>query len=176
MSFWARMTSIFHAHQFFINSEHILDVLRAKNEINFFFNFSPFSPPGRLPNATTTPWKWFLRVPWWNTFQWDLREPPKPFLEKKNISGLKSLTPSPSPLCPVDYQERALCFSQSNFEAMQILYHRFLKMVNVHIFICLMSWILYFWVQLWLSFYQIWFRKSSNIKAILRVFWATSPC
>ena len=44
---------------------------------------APFSPPGRLPNATTTPWKWFLRVPWWNTFQWDLREPPKPFLEKK---------------------------------------------------------------------------------------------
>ena len=39
VSFWARMTSIFHAHQFFINSEHILDVLRAKNEIEFFVQF-----------------------------------------------------------------------------------------------------------------------------------------
>ena len=53
VSFWARMTSIFHAHQFFINSEHILDVFRAKN--NFFSNFSSFSPPGGPPNATTTP-------------------------------------------------------------------------------------------------------------------------
>ena len=30
LSFWACMTSIFHARQFFINSEHILDILRAK--------------------------------------------------------------------------------------------------------------------------------------------------
>ena len=29
--------------------------------------------------------------------------------------------------CNLDYQERALCFSQSNFEAKQILYHRFFK-------------------------------------------------
>ena len=29
--------------------------------------------------------------------------------------------------CNLDYQERAPRFSQSNFEAMQILYHRFFK-------------------------------------------------
>ena len=51
---------------------------------------APFSPPGRLPNATTTPWKWFLRVPWWNTFQWDPRKPPKPLLAKKIFQAHKS--------------------------------------------------------------------------------------
>ena len=30
VSFWACMTSIFHARQFFINSEHILNILRPK--------------------------------------------------------------------------------------------------------------------------------------------------
>ena len=39
VSFWAHITSIFDAHQFFINSEHILDVLKAKIEIEFFFHF-----------------------------------------------------------------------------------------------------------------------------------------
>ena len=37
------MSSIFYAHKFFINSEHILDNLREKNEIQFPPNFSPFS-------------------------------------------------------------------------------------------------------------------------------------
>ena len=36
------MSSIFHAHQFFINSEHILDILRAKKWIQFSPHFSPF--------------------------------------------------------------------------------------------------------------------------------------
>ena len=42
VTFWARMTSIFHARQFFINSGHILDILRAKKSIEFSANFSPF--------------------------------------------------------------------------------------------------------------------------------------
>ena len=42
VSFWACMTSIFYARQFFINSEHILDILRQKNEIEFSPNFSSF--------------------------------------------------------------------------------------------------------------------------------------
>ena len=62
---------------------HIGRFKAKKMKLNFHLISAPFSPPGRLPNATTTPWKWFLRVPWWNTFQWDPREPPKPFLEKK---------------------------------------------------------------------------------------------
>ena len=41
-TFWARMTSIFYARQFFISSEHILDILRAKKSIEFSPNFSPF--------------------------------------------------------------------------------------------------------------------------------------
>ena len=57
--------------------------LRQKSLFDFSLLFHPFSPPGRLPKAAMPPWKWFLRVPWWNTFQWDPREPPKPFLEKK---------------------------------------------------------------------------------------------
>ena len=36
------MISIFHAPQFFINSEHILDILRQKNEMEFSPNFSSF--------------------------------------------------------------------------------------------------------------------------------------
>ena len=42
MSFWACMNSIFHARQFFINSEHILDILRAKKFHQFFTWFQPF--------------------------------------------------------------------------------------------------------------------------------------
>ena len=41
-TFWACMNSIFHACQFFINSEHILDIFRAKKSIEFSPNFSPF--------------------------------------------------------------------------------------------------------------------------------------
>ena len=36
------MNSFFHACQFFINSEHILDILRAKKFDRFFTPFSPF--------------------------------------------------------------------------------------------------------------------------------------
>ena len=57
-----------------------------------------FSPPGRLPKAITTPWKCPLRVPWWNTFQWGPRKPPKPFLEKKYFRP-EILNYTPSPLC-----------------------------------------------------------------------------
>ena len=42
MTFWACLTSIFHVRQFFINSEHILEILRVKNAIEFSPNFSPF--------------------------------------------------------------------------------------------------------------------------------------
>ena len=51
------MTSIFHAHQFFINSEHILDVLRAKNEIEFFFQFQLFFPTRRTSERYNDPLK-----------------------------------------------------------------------------------------------------------------------
>ena len=40
VTFWACMTSIFHARQFFINSEHILDILRPKKwALSFCFDF-----------------------------------------------------------------------------------------------------------------------------------------
>ena len=81
-----------------VSVTHGYNIIRWKSLINSYPFSALFSLPGQLPNATTTPWKWFLRVPWWNTFQWDPREPPKPFLGKK-ISGLKFLTPYPSPLC-----------------------------------------------------------------------------
>ena len=41
VSFWACMTLIFHARQFYINSKHIWHILRAK-KFDWFFN--PFSP------------------------------------------------------------------------------------------------------------------------------------
>ena len=51
-------------------------------------DFSPlstlFSLSGQLPKAITAPWKWFLRVQWWNTFQLGPKKPPKPLLAKKN--------------------------------------------------------------------------------------------
>ena len=61
---------------------HIGHFKAKKLKLNFHPISAPSSPPGRFLNATTTPWKWFLGVPWWNTFQWDPREPPKPFSEK----------------------------------------------------------------------------------------------
>ena len=59
--------------------------LRQKRMFDFSLHFHPFSPPGRLPKASTTPWKCSLRVPWWNTFQWGPRKPPKPLLPPKNF-------------------------------------------------------------------------------------------
>ena len=35
-----------------------------------------------LSKAVTTPWKCFLRVPWWNTFQLGPKKPLKPLLAK----------------------------------------------------------------------------------------------
>ena len=63
--------------------------------------FTLFSPPGRLPKAIKTSWKCLLRVPWWNTFQWGPKKPPKPFLAIKNSSP-KILNHIPSPLCIVE--------------------------------------------------------------------------
>ena len=69
-----------------------------------------FSPPGRLPKAITTPWKCPLRVPWWNTFQWGPRKPPKPLLPKK-ISSSEILNYTPSPLCPGPLQSHITCLT-----------------------------------------------------------------
>ena len=82
-----RMTSIFHACQFFINSGHILDIFRAKKWLIFHPLSTLISLPGWLPKAITAPWKCSLRVQWWNTFQLGPKKPPKPLLAKKNSSS-----------------------------------------------------------------------------------------
>ena len=42
VTFWAHISSIFHAGQFFINSEHTLHILSHKNGTKFSPNFIPF--------------------------------------------------------------------------------------------------------------------------------------
>ena len=42
VTFWARMNSIFHTCQFFINSGHILDIFRAKKLIDFSPPLNPY--------------------------------------------------------------------------------------------------------------------------------------
>ena len=54
--------------------------------------FSPlirnFSPLGQLLEARQTPWKWFLKVPWWNAFHLGPRKAPEPLVAKKNFEPL----------------------------------------------------------------------------------------
>ena len=64
---------------------HIRHFKGKKVQLIFHPVFALFSLPGRLPKAIITPWKCLLRVPWWNTFQWGPKKPPKPFLAKKNF-------------------------------------------------------------------------------------------
>ena len=71
--------------------------LGQKCSIDFSPDFSHFSPTGRLLKAIQTPWKWFLRVPWWNTLHNGPRKAPKRLLTKKLVS--KFLTPYTSPMC-----------------------------------------------------------------------------
>ena len=64
--------------------------VRWKSCATFLPGYSIFSLIGKLPIATQTPWKWFLRVPWWNTFQLGSRKAPKPLLAKKKFWAPKS--------------------------------------------------------------------------------------
>ena len=59
--------------------------VRCKSCATFLPGYSIFSLIGKLPIATQTPWNWFLRVPWWNTFQLGSRKAPKPLLAKKKF-------------------------------------------------------------------------------------------
>ena len=115
VSFWARMTSIFHACQFFINSEHILVILRPKNWNWLFTQFqllfhrqADFWTLQRPPESDS--WGFHGGIPSSGT----QGSPPNHF-RKKIISGLKSLTPSPSPLCtvhiPLDERPTVTCVS-----------------------------------------------------------------
>ena len=95
------MSSIFHACQFFIKSEHILDVLRRKKWNWIFTQFqllfhrqADFWTLQRPPESDS--WGFHGGIPSSGT----QGSPPNHF-RKKIISGLKSLTPSPSPLCSV---------------------------------------------------------------------------
>ena len=66
---------------------HIRHFKGKKVQLIFHPVFALFSLPGRLPKAIITPWKCLLRVPWWNTFQWGPKKPPKPFLANKNFQS-----------------------------------------------------------------------------------------
>ena len=79
---------------------HIRHFQAKKVQLIFHLVFALFSLPGRLPKAVIIQWKCLLRVPWWNTFQWGPKKPPKPFLAKKNSSP-KVSNHTPSPLCNV---------------------------------------------------------------------------
>ena len=99
VSFWACMISIIHARQFFINSEHILDILRQKKWNWIFTQFqllfhrqADFQTLQGPPESDS--WGFHGGIPSSGT----QGSPPNHF-RKKIISGLKSLTPSPSPLC-----------------------------------------------------------------------------
>ena len=61
---------------------HIGYIKGKKVRLIFHSFLAHFSPPGRLPNATTTPWKVFLSVSWQSTFQLGPRKAPKPLVAK----------------------------------------------------------------------------------------------
>ena len=93
------MSSIFHAHQFFINSEHILDILRAKKWIQFSPHFSPFFTARPTSERYNDPQKVIPEGSMVEYLPVGPKGAPETIFGKKNISGLKSLTPYPSPLC-----------------------------------------------------------------------------
>ena len=61
---------------------HIRHFKGRKVHLIFHPVFALFSLPVWLPKAIIIPWKCLLRVPWWNTFQWGPKKPPKPLLPK----------------------------------------------------------------------------------------------
>ena len=64
---------------------HIRHFKGKKVQLIFHPVFALFSLPGRLPKAIITPWKCLLRVPWWNTFQWGPKKPPKTLFPQKSF-------------------------------------------------------------------------------------------
>ena len=95
------MTSIFDARQFFISSEHILDILMAKKSIEFSPDFSPFFPARPTSERYNDPLKVIPEGSMVEYLPVGSKGAPKPFLEE----NLKSLTPYPSPLCSGFYVE-----------------------------------------------------------------------
>ena len=76
--------------------------LGQKNWLIFHLISALFSPPSQLPKAVAAPYKFFMRVPWWNTFQSgvqlqaNLEQTPKPLLAKI-FSNPKFLNPQSQP-------------------------------------------------------------------------------
>ena len=94
-TFWARMSSIFHACQFFIKSEHILDVLRPK-KLNWIF--TQFQPPfHRQADFQTLQQRGFHGGIPSSGIPWSL---PNHFRHNKS-SKSEILKHNPSPLCIV---------------------------------------------------------------------------
>ena len=98
MSFLACMTSIFHARQFYINSEHIWHILKAKKFNWFFTPFSPFFST----RPTSESYKDLLKVLTEGSMVEYLplgsQEDPQTIIDKKNSSP-EILNHNPSPLC-----------------------------------------------------------------------------
>ena len=85
------MNSIFHARQFFINTEQILDILRAKKFDGFFTPFQPFFT-GRLTSRRyNDPLKVIPEgsMVEYLTFQLGPRKAPKPLVSKKIFGAPK---------------------------------------------------------------------------------------
>ena len=109
VSFWACMNSIFHARQFFINSEHILDILRAKKFDRFFIWFQPFFTTRPTSERCNAPLKVIPEGSMVEYLPVGPKEAPQTIFGEKNISGLKSLTPYPSPLCHASFKIFPFC-------------------------------------------------------------------
>ena len=101
---------------------HIGYIKGKKVRLIFHSFLAHFSPPGRLPNATTTPWKVFLRVSWQSTFQLGPMKAQKPLVAKIKFWGPKperGLNHYPikklSPLCIVSITRyKLLLFAKLN--------------------------------------------------------------
>ena len=85
MSFLACMTSIFHARQFYINSEHIWHILKAKKFNWFFTPFSPFFSTRPTSESYNDPLKVLTEGSMVEYLPVGSQEDPQTIIDKKNF-------------------------------------------------------------------------------------------
>ena len=104
MSFLACMTSIFHARQFYINSEHIWHILKAKKFNWFFTPFSPFFSTRPTSESYNDPLKVLTEGSMVEYLPVGSQEDPQTIIDKKNFEPWNPKSQSqPSVQCKAKY-------------------------------------------------------------------------
>ena len=141
MSFLACMTSIFHARQFYINSEHIWHILKAKKFNWFFTPFSPFFSTRPTSESYNDPLKVLTEGSMVEYLPVGSQEDPQTIIDKKNFepwnpkSQSQPSVQSSEPFCGdrqvlKNQDPTAIFFNSFNFKSIVLWSFWFLTVVS----------------------------------------------